>query len=302
MPGFRLLGPLVVEDGLGRELRPAGQARRLLAQLLLRANTPVPAPVLVEGIWGTRPTGSARVGLRGQITVLRRLVEPERRAGDFTVVVAADGGWLVRVPPGATDADRFAGAVAAGRRAAAAGRWDEAVARYRSGLAEWRGRALEDVVDDLVAARAPAARLEEERIAALESCLGAELRRGRAVEAVGELTALVDEHPYRERLVALLMLALYRTGRQADALRVYDATRRRLRDELGLSPGVELARLELAVLGHDLALEPDVDLGDPEGPARHRVGPDRGAPAGRVERGCRPPVPAAPRPCRDRVR
>ena len=159
--------------------------------------------------------------------------------------------------PGAVDADRFESLVAQARRERESGDLDGAAAGYRQALALWRGRALSDLAFESFAAN-EAERLNEQRLEALTERIDCDLRLGRHGELVGELEALVAEHPLRESLRGPLMLALYRSGRQADALEAYVDARRTLRDELGLEPSPELRRLEQEILRHD----PTLDVGE----------------------------------------
>jgi pSer/pThr/pTyr-binding forkhead associated (FHA) protein len=162
-------------------------------------------------------------------------------------------GYLLEVAPEEADLDRFELLVEEARRAGANGEHAAAAAALRQALALWRGPPLSDVA--LAPFAQEAARgLEEQRLEALEARVEADLALGRAPELVGELSALVREHPYRERLRAALMLALYRSGRQAEALEAYRAARRALVDELGIDPSPALTRLERAILSHDPAV------------------------------------------------
>lgn len=256
MSRYRVLGALEVTDDRGTVRRPGPSARLVLAQLLLRANRSVPAAVLAEALWRGRPPATARRALRNHVSALRALIEPDRVPGAPSTLAPDGEGWVLWVWTGTTDVERFETATRAGRRARRQGRWAEAVECYRAGLGEWRGSAYQDVAGLLPAARVRAAQLEEQRTAALEACLDAELRRGRAGEVVAELAGLVEEHPLRQRPAALLMLALCRSGRPADALAVHAALTRRLHDEAGLAPGPELARLERAVLTRHPSVEP----------------------------------------------
>ena len=164
-------------------------------------------------------------------------------------------GYLLRLDPDELDLDRFEALVERAGRAMATGDAAAAAEALRRGLALWRGPALADLAFEPFA-QAAAARLEEQRLAALESRLEADLALGRAPELIGELGALVGEHPLRERLRRSLVLALYRAGRQAEALEAYRAARRALVQDLGIEPGPELAELEGAILRHDPALAP----------------------------------------------
>jgi DNA-binding SARP family transcriptional activator/predicted ATPase len=233
---FRILGPLeVVADGRVLEL-PAAKPRGLLAILLLNANAVVAADRLIDELWGEEPPPSAAKLLQGYVSRLRTLLPGE-------LILTRPRGYQLRLEPEQLDLGRFERLLAESRTASPAG----AVAALREALALWRGPPLADVRDAPFAQTA-APPLEELQLAALERCMDAELELGRHAEVVGELRELVAEHPYRERLTGQLMVALYRSGRQADALAAYRDTRARLVDDLGLEPGEALRELEQQVL------------------------------------------------------
>jgi predicted ATPase/DNA-binding SARP family transcriptional activator len=251
---FRLLGPL--EVWAGGEPMPLGGAkqRATLAVLLVHANEPVSTDWLIDALWGERQPGTAKTALQGYITGLRRLLEPSRKkraAGE--VLVTTPAGYVLQVAEGALDRDRFEALVAQGREALAAGRPGQAVELCRSALALWRGPALAEFAYDSWA-QAEAERLDELRRVSLEERIEAELELGHHAELVGELEALVAEQPLRERPRRLLMLALYRAGRQADALAAYQDARGALVEELGIDPSSELRELQAAILRQDTGL------------------------------------------------
>jgi DNA-binding SARP family transcriptional activator len=249
---FRLLGPLeVVDNG---HILPLGGAkqRALLASLLLRANEVVSTDRLIDEIWGEAPPPTAVKVVQVYVSQLRKVIEP---SGGH-VILTQPPGYMARLEPGELDVHRFERLVDDGRAALASGRPDRASDLLREALDLWRGPALADFAHELFAQPA-VARLEELRIAALEERAGADLALGRHAELVGELEALVAEHPLRERLREALMLALYRSGRQAEALEAYQDARRALVEELGINPGTSLQELERAILRHD----PSLDLG-----------------------------------------
>jgi predicted ATPase/DNA-binding SARP family transcriptional activator len=240
---FRILGPLEVD-----ELALGGPRQRaLLALLLLHANESVSADRLVGALWGEEAPRTAGKALQVAVSRLRRAL-PD-------VVETTASGYRVRVAPGELDLDRFERAAAAGRESLAAGLPARAGEQLREALAEWRGPALADLAD-MPFATVEIARLEEQRLDALEARVEADLAAGRHAELAAELRALVAAHPWRERLHGHLMLALYRTGRQADALDAYAAARAALVEELGIEPGPELRDLQVAVLAHDPRLAP----------------------------------------------
>jgi basic membrane lipoprotein Med (substrate-binding protein (PBP1-ABC) superfamily)/DNA-binding SARP family transcriptional activator len=250
---FRILGPLqALSDGAPVDLGPHKQ-RSLLAFLLLSANRVVSTDRILEELWGEESAGKEKA-LWVHVSRLRSALEPARaERGESSVLLTRDHGYLLQIAPDALDAHRFEAAVAEGR---ALLRDDPAAASVvlEDALAMWRGPALaEFTYDDF--ARAEISRLEELRLDAAEHRIDADLRRGKAGELVGELERLVEEHPFRERTVSQLMLALYRAGRQADALRTFQRFRRRLDDELGLEPSPELRRLEEQILLHDSRLQ-----------------------------------------------
>jgi DNA-binding SARP family transcriptional activator/tetratricopeptide (TPR) repeat protein len=249
---FRVLGPVEAWSN-GERLAPGGDMQRtLLALLALRANEVVPAGRLMDALWPEGPPASARARLHDQIFALRRVL---RRGGPTAAdcLVTRPPGYTLQADPDRIDHLRFAALVRSGRRAQAGGDPTAAVEHLRTALALWRGPALGGIDGDGLTGEAQ--RLEEARLAAVEDCVDAELDRGAADEVIPELTALVAEHPLRERLRGQLMLALYRVGRQAEALDVWQDARRHLRDELGLDPGPELLALRDRVLRNDESLQ-----------------------------------------------
>src|SRR5829696_1397314 len=239
---FRILGPLEVEDD-GRVLKLGGAKQRgLLTLLLLRANEAVSRDRLIDELWGDQPPETASTAIQVYISQLRKVLGRD-------VIVTRAPGYAVRLENGQLDLERFEEAVAGARGAAPA----EAAERLREALGLWRGVPLAEL--DGPFATAERGRLEEQRLGAVEQRIAADHELGRQVELVPELERLVREHPLREQLRGQLMLALYRCGRQADALEVYRAGRRLLDEELGLKPDDELQRLEKAILNHDPSLE-----------------------------------------------
>ena len=240
--GFRLLGALEVE--LGDRVLPVGGRRQqaVLALLLLHANSVVPRDRLIDALWGERPPETAANSLQVAVHGLRRVLGAER-------IVTRGRGYLLRVEPGELDLQRFDELVGRARGEPAAA----AAGTLREALALWTGPVLSDLSEAPFAA-AERPRLEELRLAALEERIAADLVLGRDAELVPELEALTAEHPYRERLRREQMLALYRSGRQADALEAYRQVRRTFVDELGIEPGTELQELERAILRQDPSL------------------------------------------------
>jgi DNA-binding SARP family transcriptional activator/ABC-type transport system substrate-binding protein/outer membrane protein assembly factor BamB len=242
---YRLLGPLEVLDGNGHKLPLGGATQQsVLASLLLRAEMTVPLEYLVEQLWEEPPASALRT-VQVYISRLRQELPAgaiERRAGGYALLL--DGDRL--------DLRLFEQAAKEGRAALAANDCERAAELLREALALWRGPALAGLTSE--ALRREAARLEEVHLQVLEDRFEAELVCGRHRELVPELQALVAEQPFRERLRAQLMLALYRGGRAGDALELYRETRRLLVDELGMEPGDELRKLEQAILRQDDSL------------------------------------------------
>lgn len=261
---FRLLGPLEIRDGdVEVPLRGAKQ-RTLLAILLLQANTLMPADRLVELIWGSEAPETASNVLQVYVSHVRRALDP---GGDGReMVVTRAPGYELRLAPDDLDVRRFERRVDEGT-ALTRREPERAIALLREAQAEWRGPALAEFAA-LPFAVAEARRLEERRLAALAARVEAELALGRHTGLVSELEAIVTDHPLREDLRAHLMLALYRSGRQAEALATCDDLRRRLRDDLGIDPGPEIRRLERAILVQDPALAAGAST---EGPTRARA-------------------------------
>jgi DNA-binding SARP family transcriptional activator len=257
---YRVLGPVeALVDG--RPVRLAPRVRAVLTVLLLRAGEVVPTTSLIDALWGDDPPDTAPNIVQGYVSSIRKAL-------GRGALETRDPGYLLRVDRDALDLHRFERLATDGARALENGRPDEAAAVLNEALLVWRGEALADAGAGH-ALRAAAARLNELRLVALERRVEADLACGRDAELVGELASLTSEHPLRERPAALLMTALYRCGRQADALGVYRETRARLTEELGLEPAAELRELESAILRHDPALQ-----GAPEGrTARDRETP-----------------------------
>lgn len=235
--------------------------------LLVHRGVPVSSDRLVEELWGEQAPSSAIKIIQGYVSNLRRAL------GDGLLITRGHA-YLLQPQPGQTDVDQFESLVADGRRALRQGDARTAAERLREALTLWRGPPLADFAY-LSFAQAEIAQLEASRLAALEDRVDAELALGEDARLVGELEALVHEHPLRERFVRQLMLALYRSGRQADALESYRVARRRLVDELGLEPSRELQALERGMLAHDPALEPaaaEPTRGSPGSVRRRRRG------------------------------
>jgi DNA-binding SARP family transcriptional activator len=265
---FRILGPLEVLDG-DRVLRlGAGQQQALLALLLLRANETISRDRLIQDLWGDQPPRTAAKALQGHISTLRRELEPDGEAGAASrVILTRAGGYELRVEREQLDLDRFERLRREGRSGLASGKPDTAAELLREALDLWRGPPLADFLYEPFA-QSEIARLEELRVSTLEDRVEADLARGGHAELIGELEALVQEHPGRERLRSQLMLALYRSGRQPEALDAYLAARTALVEELGIEPGRPLRELHQAILRQD----PGLDLVPAVQPDRVRRG------------------------------
>jgi DNA-binding SARP family transcriptional activator len=250
---FLILGPLEVRGEKGAVVVGGIKLRAALAVLLLHANEAVSAERLALALWGEEAPGGATKTVQVHIWRLRKAL------GDPDLIATTSAGYCLRVRPDELDAARFEGLVEDGRRALAGGQSEYAAAVLREALALWRGPALAELAFEPFA-HSEIARLEEHRLAALEARIEADLGVGRNAELVGELRRLVAVNPTRERLAAQLMLALYRCGRQTDALEVYQDTRRVLVNEIGVEPGSRLRELQEAILRQDVALQAGGDL------------------------------------------
>jgi DNA-binding SARP family transcriptional activator len=241
---FRILGPLeVVEQGRALPLGGARQ-RALLALLLTRANEVVSADRLTDELWGAKPPRTAANALHYHVSQLRKALAPGN------LIVTREPGYLIRVEPDQLDLLRFERLVAEAQDTLP----QNSARVLREALGLWRGPALSDLEREPFA-QAEIRRLEELRLVALERRIDADLALGRRAELVGELQALTRKNPYREALRAQLMLALYGSGRQAEALEGYREARRLLVDELGLEPGPAIQQLEQAILRQDPELD-----------------------------------------------
>ena len=254
---FRILGPLeVLDDGRPVAL-PGGRGRALLALLILHAGEVISADRLIDELWGESPPPTATTALQGLVSTLRKRLEPAKAAGEARAVLrTVPPGYALAADPGRVDANLFRRLLEEVSGVAAA----ERSARLRRALSLWRGPALAEFTYQPFAQREITA-LEELRLVATEERVEADLALGRHGQLVVELEALVAEHPFRERLRGQLMVALYRAGRQAEALEVYRVARQALAEELGIEPGPGLRQLEGAILRQDplLDLEPSYE-------------------------------------------
>jgi DNA-binding SARP family transcriptional activator len=255
---FRVLGPMHVEVD-GREISiTASRDRALLATLLLNANEFVHTDHLVDAIWDTNPPHYARNQLQGCVSRLRK------RLGN-AVILTEPAGYRIVVGPDKVDLLEFRRLVARARTEAGTGQYDTAGASYRAALRLWRGPAMAGFESHEL--RQAAAALAEEQAQVLQECIEAELGAGAGAGLVAELAVLARQHPHREGMHRALMLALYRAGRQADALAAYRHARQLLNDELGTEPGTELQQLHHAILNRDRALDAQPTQARPPAPS-----------------------------------
>ncbi len=262
---FQILGPLEVADANGTLDVGAGKQRALLALLILHANEVVSVDRLVDELWGEDPPPTAAKIVQNYVSRLRKSL-------DGQVLLTRGHGYELRVEEGELDADRFERLFDDARRALARGDLQTAGETLRQALAMWRGPPLSEFTFDAFA-QADIARLEERRLAAVEERIDADLALGRHADVVAEIEALIATHPLRERLHAALMLGLYRSGRQAEALQVYQDARRALVEQLGVEPGPALQQLQRAILEHDPSLGPvaaQLPVPPRPGPRSHR--------------------------------
>jgi DNA-binding SARP family transcriptional activator len=279
---FRVLGPVEVWTGQEWAKVGAPKQRSVLATLLLRPGEPVSTDTLIDEVWPDKPPAKATNLVSVYVHHLRRLIGD----ADGRVLATRAPGYQVVLGPGELDADQFAGLVADGRQALASGAPARAVDLLTEALGLWRGRALADVAaTPLVAAEA--GRLEESRVEALELRAQANLACGRPAEVVPEVRRLLADHPLREKLWALLIRALYGSGRQAEALEVYEQARNRIADELGVDPGADLRQLYQQILNADGELAAislaQVDPGPPAAPVPAQLPADIPDFTGRTE-------------------
>jgi ABC-type transport system substrate-binding protein/DNA-binding SARP family transcriptional activator/streptogramin lyase len=260
---YRLLG--AIEAGVnGHVLDIGGQKQRaLLAVLLLSANKPVSREVLVDRLWGQHPPAGAQHTLEVYVSRLRKTLEP---AAGCEVVLTRPGAYLLRASGEHIDVRRFERLAREGRHALAANAPGQAAADLREALGLWRGDPLSDISHEHFA-QPEIARLAELRASAIEDRVEADIALGSHADVVSELGLLIAAHPLRERLYQLLMIALYRSGRQAEALAVYQSARSVLVQEIGIEPGPGLRQVERAILEQDASLEPS-----PAAARRHAPG------------------------------
>ena len=246
-----VLGPLRVEDVTGAIEIRGGKERLLLARLVAASGRLVTTSELIDTLWDDEPPASAAKSLQTFVLRLRNALEPHR-SGTPAVLLTDGPGYRLALDPGQVDAERFARLARIGQQALVDGRPESAARTCGEALTLWRGPAYAGFDADF--AHAEARRLDELRLAVTEDRVAAELALGRAAECVPELEQLVGDHPHRERLWEMLTTALYRSGRQGDALGAYERARALLSDELGVDPGPGLRAVHARVLAHDLTL------------------------------------------------
>ena len=244
MPDFRILGPLEVSDETGPVLLGGQKQRAVLALLLLEPGRVVSVDRLIDALWGEHPPRTATTSLQNFISQLRKTLGAD-------VLETKPPGYRLRVRPGELDLDRFRVLVESARRCERS----ERAQKLRHALALWRGPPLADLAFEAFA-QPHIAHLEELRLSTLEERIDAELETGAHAELVGELEGLVDEYPLRERLRGQFMLALYRAGRQAEALEAYQEGRALLVEQLGIEPSRDLQQLHGAILRQESGLRP----------------------------------------------
>ena len=252
----RVLGPLEVRED-DEQLALGGlKQRALLAILALHANEVVSTDRLIDELWGAEAPQTAAKSLQVHVSQLRKVLEPNRRSGEAGELLCTQSpGYLLRLDPEQLDIERFKRLYDEGREAMSKGNPETAAAKIGEALTLWRGAPLADLTYASFA-QSEISRLEEMRLAALEDRIEADLQRGRHTAVIGDLERLIASEPLRERPRRQLMLALYRSGRQAEALEVYRRAHRSLVDGLGIEPGRELKELQAAILRQD----PELDL------------------------------------------
>jgi YVTN family beta-propeller protein len=252
---FAILGPLRVASGESVVALGGRQQRAILARLLIAGSTGASTEQLADMLWAERPPSGFATTIQTYVFHLRKALEPDRdRGAPGQVLVTENGRYRLMFTPDAVDATQFQQTVDSGQRLLASGDATAAGAALRRGLALWRGDVLADLADFEFVAPV-AARLTEQRLGAIEAEIDCQLAAGHHAAVIGQLDELIAQHPLREQLQERRMLALYRCGRQSEALSGYDRLRRQLADELGVDPSESLQRLYRQVLSHDPTLD-----------------------------------------------
>ena len=257
MADVRVLGPVEVVDDAGQVLEIGGtRPRAVLALLAVRSPESVTVDEIIEQLWGDSDIADPEASLR--VTVSRI-----RSATTEGLIATTSSGYRLEVPRSRLDLDRFRRYSARGRQYATLGHPAKAAESFRQALGQWRGAPLSDVTQFLFADKA-ASQLEEERLSAIEALVECEIGTGSHDLVIGDLSGLVERFPYRENLWRLLMVSLYRSGRQAEAIRAFARYRDLLGEELGLEPSAALSDLEERILLHDPALDDLPELASSE--------------------------------------
>lgn len=264
---FKILGPIEVRTSLGRPI-PLGRRKQrvLLAALLLNTGKAIPSRRMLDWLWGERAPATAESNLYTYISALRKVL------GSPSRIEAGSNGYVLRVLPGEVDVTLFEDLAARGQRALSAGRHDVALERLTRALCLWRGESVLEELPLPAPLRCEAARLERLRATVVDASLEARLALGRHGEMLADLEALTRRDPLNERLRAQLMLALYRSGRRADALTVYQSARMTLAAEVGIDPGPDLVRMHQRILADDPALTPPPAIAARRAPAELPIG------------------------------
>jgi DNA-binding SARP family transcriptional activator len=263
----RVLGPLEVRENDEPLVLGGAKQRALLAILALHANEVVSSDRLIDELWGAEAPQTAAKSLQVHVSQLRKALEPGRKSGEAGEhLLTRPPGYLLRLDPEQLDAERFKRLADQGREALAGGDPETAAAKLNEALGLWRGDPLADLTYASFA-QSEISRLEGLRLAALEDRIEADLQRGRHGAVIGDLERLISAEPLRERPRGQLMLALYRSGRQAEALDAYGKARSALVDELGIEPGRELRDLQAAILRQDTDLDLEARGARPSPPA-----------------------------------
>ncbi|AZK92492.1 MULTISPECIES: AfsR/SARP family transcriptional regulator [Streptomyces] len=255
---IQVLGPLSAEVNGGSIVPTAAKPRQILSLMALYPGRVLPVPMLMEEIWGTAPPQSALTTLQTYILQLRRRLDtamgPSAPGGAKEVLATRHGGYLLQIPEASVDVHEYERLARQGQTAFETGDNEVSARRLRAALDLWKGPALVDIrvgpILDIEVRR-----LEESRLAVVERRIDADLKLGRHTELIPELTDLTARHPQHEGLHAQMMVALYRSGRQAGALEAYRRLRMRLIDELGVEPSPQLQRLHQAMLSVDPQLD-----------------------------------------------
>ncbi|MFB4262147.1 BTAD domain-containing putative transcriptional regulator [Nonomuraea sp. GTA35] len=264
---FKILGPIEVRTSLGRPIALGRRKQRvLLAALLLNTGKAIPSRRMLDWLWGERAPATAESNLYTYISALRKVL------GSPSRIEAGSNGYMLRVTPGEVDVTLFEDLAAQGRLALSAGRHDVALDRLTRALCLWRGESVLEELPLPAPLRCEAARLERLRATVVDASLEARLALGQHGEMLADLEAMTRRDPLNERLRAQLMLALYRSGRRADALTVYQSARMTLAAEVGIDPGPDLVRMHQRILADDPALTPPPAVAARRAPAELPIG------------------------------